>query len=55
VLIVIALLLIVWEPSVTLFAIGIAYIVTGAAEAAWRWYKDKPLEEISEPLPSEPS
>ena len=55
VLIVIALVLVVWEPSVTLFAIGIVYIVTGAVEAAWRWYKGKPLEELSEPLPSEPS
>ncbi len=55
VLVVIALVFIVWEPSVTLFAIGIAYTLSGVVETAWRWYKGRPLEELSEPLPSEPS
>jgi CDP-diacylglycerol---serine O-phosphatidyltransferase len=46
VLVVIALLLIIQEPSVTLFAIGSAYALSGPAEWLWRWHKGSVLEEI---------
>ena len=47
VLVVIALLLIVQEPSVTLFAIGVAYVVSGPAEWLWRRSTGATLDEIA--------
>jgi CDP-diacylglycerol--serine O-phosphatidyltransferase len=55
VLAVVALALVVQEPSVTLFVIGIAYAVSGPAEWLWRRAAGRPLEKLSEPVPSEPS
>jgi len=56
VLVVIALTLIAQEPSVTLFAIGIAYGLSGPAEWIWRRATGSPLPEIapSAPLPGQP-
>ena len=36
VLVVIALLLVIIEPSVTLFAIGVAYVLSGPVDWLWR-------------------
>jgi CDP-diacylglycerol--serine O-phosphatidyltransferase len=47
VLVVIALLLIVQEPSVTLFAIGIAYVVSGPVEWLWRRGTGASLDEVA--------
>jgi CDP-diacylglycerol--serine O-phosphatidyltransferase len=47
VLVVIALLLIVQEPSVTLFAIGIAYVLSGPVEWLWRRGTGASLDEIA--------
>jgi CDP-diacylglycerol--serine O-phosphatidyltransferase len=46
VLVVIALVLVSIEPSVTLFGIGVAYIVSGPIEWVWRLRTGKQLEEI---------
>ncbi|MDH3520841.1 MAG: CDP-diacylglycerol--serine O-phosphatidyltransferase [Myxococcales bacterium] len=51
VLVVIALLLVIQEPSVTLFVIGVAYIFSGPFEWLWRRYTGGALEEI---LPAPP-
>ncbi len=45
------LALVVVEPSVSLFLIGIVYIISGPAEWLWRRRVGKPLEPISEPEP----
>ena len=47
VLVVIALLLFVQEPSVTLFLIGIAYLISGPAGWLWRRSTGKGLEEVA--------
>jgi CDP-diacylglycerol--serine O-phosphatidyltransferase len=47
VLVVIALLLIVQEPSVTLFAIGIAYVLSGPVEWLWRRGTGASLDEVA--------
>ena len=56
VLVIIALVLIIQEPSVTLFAIGIAYVVSGPFEWLWRRAAGTPLQEIAPApaLPGEP-
>jgi CDP-diacylglycerol--serine O-phosphatidyltransferase len=54
VLAVVALALIVQEPSVTLFVIGIVYCSAGPVEWVWRRAAGRPLEKLSEPVPSEP-
>jgi CDP-diacylglycerol--serine O-phosphatidyltransferase len=46
VLVVIALLLVIQEPSVTLFAIGVAYVLSGPVSWCWRRFTGKDLEEI---------
>ena len=51
----VALALIVQEPSVTLFVIGIVYVSAGPVEWVWRRAAGRPLEKLSEPVPSEPS
>ena len=48
-----AITLIVIEPSVTLFVIGLAYVLSGPVEWAWRWLKDRPLPMIEAPELSE--
>jgi CDP-diacylglycerol---serine O-phosphatidyltransferase len=57
VLVVIAILLIVQEPSVTLFAIGIAYTLSGPVEWLWRRSTGATLEEVAPPtaLPGDSS
>jgi CDP-diacylglycerol--serine O-phosphatidyltransferase len=55
VLVVVALTLVAQEPSVTLFAIGIVYALSGPVEWAWRRASHRPLEELPEPVPGEPS
>jgi CDP-diacylglycerol--serine O-phosphatidyltransferase len=51
VLVVIALVLVVVEPSVTLFVIGIAYCASGPIEWLWRRAAGAPLPEIA-PAPA---
>jgi CDP-diacylglycerol--serine O-phosphatidyltransferase len=55
VLAVVALTLVVQEPSVTLFVIGLVYAVVGPVEWLWRRAAHKPLERLAEPAPSEPT
>jgi CDP-diacylglycerol--serine O-phosphatidyltransferase len=47
VLVVIAILLVIQEPSVTLFVIGVAYVVSGPIEWIWRRATGRTLEEVS--------
>ena len=56
VLVVIALALVVQEPSVTLFVLGIAYCASGPVEWLWRRSTGAALPELAppEPLPGEP-
>ena len=53
VVVVFALLLLIQEPSVTLFAIGIGYGLSGPIEWLWRRKTRRPLEETAPPAPSE--
>ncbi len=53
VLVVIALTLIIWEPSVTLFVIGVVYGLSGPVEWCIRRVRGTKLEEL--PQPSESS
>ena len=53
VIVVFAAALVIQEPSLTLFAIGLAYAVSGPVEWLWRWFTHRPLEEIPEPLAPE--
>jgi phosphatidylserine synthase len=46
VLVVIALLLVIVEHSVTLFAIGVAYVLSGPVEWVWRRHTGQLLEEL---------
>ena len=46
VLVVVALALVVAEPSVSLFCIGIVYVLSGPVEWGWRRWRDRPLEEL---------
>ncbi len=50
VIVVFAIALVIQEPSLTLFAIGLAYLISGPAEWAWRWFTRRPLEEVHEAL-----
>lgn len=52
VLVVIALALIVQEPSVTLFVIGLVYAFSGPVEWVWRRVTGATLEELPPPLPA---
>ena len=56
VLVVIALLLVIQEPSVTLFLIGVVYLLSGPAGWLWRRSTGKVLEEVTplEPAESNP-
>jgi CDP-diacylglycerol--serine O-phosphatidyltransferase len=55
VLTVLALALVVQEPSVTLFFIGLAYTASGPVEWLWRRGAGRPLERLVETGSSEPS
>jgi CDP-diacylglycerol--serine O-phosphatidyltransferase len=57
VLAVIALALVVQEPSVTLFALGLAYVASGPVEWLWRRATGAALTELVQPpapVPGEP-
>ena len=56
VLVVIAMLLIVQEPAVTLFLIGVVYVISGPAGWLWRRRTGKHLEEVAalDPVESSP-
>ncbi len=55
VMVVFAIALVVQEPSVTLFFIGLLYVFSGPVEWLWRLAAHRPLEELPEPTASEPS
>ncbi len=55
VMVVFAIALVVQEPSVTLFFIGVLYVFSGPVEWLWRMAAHRPLEELPEPTASEPS
>lgn len=46
---VVALLVVVQEPQLTLFGLGVAYTLHGPAEWAWRRASGRPLQELVEP------
>jgi len=48
-----AVVLLVLEPSVSLFTIGIAYTLHGPVEWLWRWRSGHSLEEVGASVPSE--
>jgi len=48
-----AVVLLVLEPSVSLFTIGIVYTLHGPVEWLWRWRSGQPLEEVGASVPSE--
>ncbi len=52
VMVVLAILLIILEPKVTLFVIGIAYVASGPIEWAWRRIAKRPLEQPVDPEPT---
>jgi CDP-diacylglycerol--serine O-phosphatidyltransferase len=54
VLVVIALLLVIQEPSVTLFAIGVAYVCSGPVAWVWRRATGRDLEELPAPELTDP-
>jgi CDP-diacylglycerol--serine O-phosphatidyltransferase len=53
VLAVLALALVVQEPSVTLFVLGLAYTASGPLEWLWRRGAGRPLERLAETTPGE--
>lgn len=53
VIVVFAVALLIQEPSLTLFAIGLGYAFSGPAEWLWRWFTRRPLERVPEPLVQE--
>ena len=55
-LVVIALALVVQEPSVTLFVLGLAYVASGPVEWLWRRATGAALSELKAPetVPAEP-
>ncbi len=55
VMVVFAIALVVQEPSVSLFCIGVLYVFSGPVEWLWRLAAHRPLEELPEPTASEPS
>ena len=54
VLVVIALLLVIQEPSVTLFALAVAYVLSGPIDLLWRRATGRVLEELPPPFELEP-
>lgn len=55
VMVVFAIALVVQEPSVSLFCIGVLYVFSGPVEWLWRMLAHRPLEELPEPAAGEPS
>ncbi len=53
VLVVVAIAVVIQEPSVSLFFLGLAYTVSGPVEWLWRWFADKPLEKTPQTAASE--
>jgi len=53
VIVVFAVALVIQEPSLTLFAIALAYVISGPAEWVWRWFTRRPLEEAHEAIGQE--
>jgi CDP-diacylglycerol--serine O-phosphatidyltransferase len=51
VLVVIVALLVILEPSVTIFAIGVAYVFSGPVDWLWRWFTGQALQEVA-PTPA---
>ncbi len=51
---VLGLIVIVQEPSVTLFSCGLVYTLHGPLEGIWRRASGRRLEELPEALPTEP-
>jgi CDP-diacylglycerol--serine O-phosphatidyltransferase len=54
VLVVVALVFVVQEPSVSLFVIGIVYVLSGPVEWVWRRATNRPLEELPQAATHEP-
>ena len=54
VLLVCTITLLVIEPSVTLFVVGLAYVLSGPVEWAWRWMKGRPLAQLEPTAPVPP-
>jgi CDP-diacylglycerol--serine O-phosphatidyltransferase len=55
VLAVVALVLVIQEPSVSLFTIGIVYGLSGPIEWLWRRAAHRPLERLPAAVPNEPT
>ena len=55
VFVVVALAFLVAEPSVSLFCIGLIYVVSGPVEWVWRRVKGRPLEELPKPATTSPA
>jgi CDP-diacylglycerol--serine O-phosphatidyltransferase len=53
VVIILALVVVLQEPSVSLFAIGVLYVASGPAEWLWRVVFRHPLEELPAPGPTD--
>jgi CDP-diacylglycerol--serine O-phosphatidyltransferase len=53
--VVIALAVVVQEPAVSLFLIGVLYALSGPIEWLWRRRTGRPLEELPEAGPGEPT
>ncbi len=54
VVVVFAIAVVIAEPSVSLFAIGLAYTASGPVEWCLRWIYKRPLTRLPEPVPTEP-
>lgn len=54
VLIIVALAVVVQEPSLWLFVIGVTYVLSGPGEWAWRMLAGRALAPATEPEPSAP-
>jgi len=53
VVVVFALVLLVQEPYLTLFAILVGYVLSGPVEWLWRWKTNRPLVPVGPELPAE--
>ena len=54
VLVIVVLALLILEPAVSLFVVGLLYVLAGPIEWLWRLAVHRPLEKLPEPLVSEP-
>jgi CDP-diacylglycerol--serine O-phosphatidyltransferase len=43
---VVALVVLLTKPSITFFAVGVAYVASGPIEALWRWRTGRPLVRL---------